>query len=123
MHDMKNIREKLLNHSKKVNEFRKNSGYLGTISPAPKDLINDILMDIIPNASHVQSIVMFDLGCGDGRWLLSLAKKHFCVCLGLEIEKERLLKAKQMYEDVNNNMKGVVEFVHANFLNVSLSIY
>jgi glycosyltransferase involved in cell wall biosynthesis len=54
-----------------------------------------------------------DIGCGDGRWLTAFAKKYQCVCLGLEIEEERLLKAKQALNERDYCMKGVVEFIKA----------
>ena len=116
------VKDVLLKIARESYQLKAESDRVATISPTPYETIDIIINDLEYLFLNEGVLYICDIGCGDGRWLLSLAKKHFCVCLGLEIEKERLLKAKQMYEEVNNNMKGVVEFVHANFLNVSLDL-
>ena len=34
--------------------------------------------------------VVYDLGCGDGRWLIRAAEKFGCRCVGVDIEEDRL---------------------------------
>ena len=41
---------------------------------------------------------MIELGCGDGRWIIALAKKFRCECVGIEIDEDRLDLARQMLE-------------------------
>jgi hypothetical protein len=36
-----------------------------------------------------------ELGSGDGRWIIALAKKYHCQCIGVEIDESRLLLAKE----------------------------
>jgi len=100
---------------------REETNRMATISPTPIDTIDIIVKDLEYKLVN-DVLYICDIGCGDGRWLTAFADKYQCVCLGLEIEEERLLKAKQTLNERDCCMKGIVEFVHADFLHHSLDL-
>ena len=55
------------------------------------DIASRVLQDLNPSASQI----VIDLGCGDGRWLNAFAKKLDCLCIGVDIDSDRLVIAKQ----------------------------
>ena len=61
------------------------------ISPTPNEIINIFLphLNLGPNA------LLVDLGCGDGRWLISASKLTGCRCLGIEVDDQRIKLANQ----------------------------
>lgn len=100
---------------------REETNRMATISPTPIDTIDMIIKDLEYKLVN-DVLYICDIGCGDGRWLTAFADKYQCVCLGLEIEEERLLKAKQKLNERGCCMKGIVEFIHADFLHHSLDM-
>jgi ubiquinone/menaquinone biosynthesis C-methylase UbiE len=38
---------------------------------------------------------VFDLGCGDARWLIEAAVQYHCACWGCDIDNELLQKGQQ----------------------------
>jgi ubiquinone/menaquinone biosynthesis C-methylase UbiE len=38
---------------------------------------------------------VFDLGCGDARWLIEAAVRYHCECWGCDIDSELLQKGQQ----------------------------
>ena len=114
---MSKVKDLLLKFARESYLLKAEMDIIATISPTPYETIDRIINDIEDRI--FPGITICDFGMGDGRWLFSFAKKHNCICFGLEIEEERLLRAKQLYE-MNNNMRGIVEFVHTNFLTASM---
>jgi SAM-dependent methyltransferase len=64
------------------------------ISPTPNDIITVFLqyLGLGPDS------LLVDLGCGDGRWLMTASKLTRCTCLGIDIDEERLDLAKQFIQ-------------------------
>jgi len=85
---MSSFRNALLMTAKARNEKRKNDGFIGTISPAPNNVIDEVLHNIRDRVSHVDVVV--DLGCGDGRWCTAIAQRFDAYCIGVEMDPERL---------------------------------
>lgn len=60
-----------------------------------------------------KSDVVFDLGCGDGRLLIHLAKNAGCRCVGVEYDEKFVSKAKAEVKheglEVSNAFGGLVE--------------
>lgn len=54
------------------------------IASMPQFAVEAILKTIKP----VKTDVLYDLGCGDGRIVITAAKKYGCHCVGVEIDKE-----------------------------------
>eukprot|EP01083_Nonionella_stella_P031733 86869_1 len=61
-------------------------GVVAPISPTPASAIDIVLpkLDLTPESR------VLELGCGDGRWSLSIAKKFSCNCIGIDIDNDRL---------------------------------
>ncbi len=74
-----------------VNTDEVNLNLVAPISPTPISLINEIM----PYLKLDSSSRVIELGCGDGRWILSLAKQTNCVYIGIEIDQERLKLARR----------------------------
>ncbi len=59
--------------------------------PTPHDVVNRML-----ELAQVQKDdVVYDLGCGDGRIVVTAAKKHGCRGLGFEIDPERVAESRE----------------------------
>ena len=67
---------------------------ISPISPSPDAIIDKCLREILPKKDDI----VFDLGCGDARWLCRASELYKCKCVGLEIEKGRIALAKQNVE-------------------------
>ncbi len=44
--------------------------------------------------------VLVDMGCGDGRLLVAAAQKTQCKCIGIEIQRDVVLKARQKVTNI-----------------------
>ena len=60
------------------------------ISPTPDTIIESFL----PRLDLHSNSLLIDLGCGDGRWLIAANKLTQCRCLGIDIDEERLQRAR-----------------------------
>ena len=78
------------------------------ISPSPSGLIA-LLLGQLP-ASLPEGSTFFDLGCGDGRWLVALMEKYKHVegvkCTGLEIDPGRIALARELAVDGGFTLAG-----------------
>ena len=70
------------------------STLIAPISPTP----HDIIVLFIPSLNLCADSFLIDLGCGDGRWLITAATLTECKCLGIDIDDQRLCLAKQSIE-------------------------
>lgn len=61
-------------------------GLVAPISPTPASAIDTML----PKLNLTPESRVLELGCGDGRWTLSIAKKFSCNCIGIDINNDRL---------------------------------
>jgi cyclopropane fatty-acyl-phospholipid synthase-like methyltransferase len=43
--------------------------------------------------------IVYDVGCGDGRFLIACAQKSQCKCVGLEIDEDRAKEAIAKVEE------------------------
>jgi tRNA G46 methylase TrmB len=92
---------------------RSSSLLAAPISPTPKDIIPLFLpqLNIGPNS------LLVDLGCGDGRWLITAAKLCKCQCLGIDVDVGRLKLAELSIEkdELSNQIQvrkqDIFEFV------------
>lgn len=50
---------------------------------------------VLPRLELTPESVFFDLGCGDGRWLVPAAERYGCRCVGLEIRPEAARDARR----------------------------
>mmetsp|Transcript_15642 Transcript_15642/g.33058 ORF Transcript_15642/g.33058 Transcript_15642/m.33058 type:complete len:203 (+) Transcript_15642:60-668(+) len=61
------------------------------ISPTP----NLIIEVFLPLLGLSDDSFLVDLGCGDGRWLIAANKQFGCRCLGIDVDEERLERARK----------------------------
>ncbi len=83
--------------------------------PTPMEVIEKILDYLNPK----QSDVVYDLGCGDGRFIIEASRRYGCRAVGIEIDPLRyfitLLRVKLLHLD------DKVKVVWANFFNYPLN--
>ena len=83
------------------------------ISPTP----NLVIEAFLPRLNLDSDSFLVDLGCGDGRWLIAAHEHAKCRCLGIDVDEERLIKAREsisknkLHEVVKVRKKDVFEFV------------
>ena len=59
--------------------------------PTPQDVVDRMLQ----LAKVGKNDILFDLGCGDGRIVVTAAKTHGARCTGIDIDPERIAEAKE----------------------------
>jgi SAM-dependent methyltransferase len=64
------------------------------ISPTP----NDAITLFLPHLNLGYESLLVDLGCGDGRWLVTASKLTKCKCLGIDVDEQRIRLATQSIE-------------------------
>ena len=64
------------------------------VAPISPTLVS-LMKEIVPQLKLDSSSRVIELGCGDGRWIMNLAKKFQCNCIGTDIDKERLKLARR----------------------------
>ena len=67
--------------------------------PTPQDVV-DKMLEI---ADVKKTDVVYDLGCGDGRIVVTAAKKYGCKALGFDIDPQRV---KESQENIKKNKVG-----------------
>lgn len=70
------------------------------------DLVQHIACVVHPTPHDI----VYDLGCGDGRILIAMAKYFKCRCVGIEIDQQRVLAAKKNVVDAG--LEGLITIVH-----------
>jgi len=80
------IRKALISLAKAKFESSSGEGVVAPISPTPASAI-DIML---PKLNLTPDSRVLELGCGDGRWTLSIAKKFSCNCIGIDIDNDRV---------------------------------
>jgi ribosomal protein L11 methylase PrmA len=61
---------------------------------------NDVVAKMLELAKVSKSDVVYDLGCGDGRIVVTAAKQYGCKCIGFDINPVRV---KESLENVKKN--------------------
>lgn len=86
---------------------------IAPISPTPFSILEASLPYLqLDSHSHV-----VDLGSGDGRWILTLAKAFHCKCIGVEIDEKRLSLAKEWAkQELGGRYTDLVEFYQVDAL-------
>ena len=83
--------------------------------PTPQEVVDGMLK----LGSVREGDVLFDLGCGDGRIVVTAAKRYSITATGIDIDPERIAEANQ-----NAKQHGVadrVKFVEADLFQTDLS--
>lgn len=83
--------------------------------PTPQDVVERML----ELAQVSKTDVVYDLGCGDGRTVVTAAKKHGARGVGVDIDPERIEEAKANAK--NAGVEGLVEFRLQDAMTVDVS--
>lgn len=78
------------------------------------------VVDAMLNLANVKpGDVVYDLGCGDGRIVVTAAKKHGATGMGFDIDPKRIAEANENARKAD--VTGKVKFVNANLFDTDLS--
>jgi precorrin-6B methylase 2 len=83
--------------------------------PTPQEVV-DRMLEL---AQVKKTDLVYDLGCGDGRIVVTAAKKYGCKAVGFDIDPQRI---KESLENVRKNDVGkLVEIKHEDIFTLDLS--
>lgn len=83
--------------------------------PTPQDVVDKML----EMAEVKETDLIYDLGCGDGRIVVTAAKKYGCKAAGFDIDPERV---EESLENVKRSqVQELVEIKQADIFNLDLS--
>ena len=85
--------------------------YLASPMPVVRRML--MLADVKPGE------IVYDLGCGDGRIVITAAKEFGAYAVGIEIRKDLALKAMKAVEEAG--LTDRVKIINANFFDVDIS--
>jgi precorrin-6B methylase 2 len=83
--------------------------------PTPQDVVDKMLEMVKPTKDDV----LYDLGCGDGRIVVTAAKKYGCRCVGFDIDPERIQESRENVE--KNGVGHLVEIKQKDIFTLDLS--
>lgn len=83
--------------------------------PTPMKVVNKVLDYLSPKEKDV----VYDLGCGDGRFIIEAARRYNCRAVGIEIDPIRFLITKIRVKILGLDSK--VKVVWANFMNYPIN--
>lgn len=84
-------------------------------APTPMNKVYEMLDEVRPT----QYDKLYDLGSGDGRIVVTAAKKYGCQAVGIEIDEKLYNQAKQNAH--NNYVENMVKFVHGDIFKTDIS--
>ena len=73
--------------------------------PTPHDVVERMLR---PGGGDAKNDVVYDLGCGDGRLVITAAKKHGARGVGIDIDPERIAESRANAQAGGRRTPGVV---------------
>jgi precorrin-6B methylase 2 len=83
--------------------------------PTPQEVVDKML----EMAQVKKDDLLYDLGCGDGRIVVTAAKKYGCRCVGYDIDPQRI---KESLENVEkNNVGNLVQIEQEDIFTLDLS--
>lgn len=83
--------------------------------PTPQDVV-DRMLEV---AQVTNKDTVFDLGCGDGRVVITAAKKYGARGVGIDIDKDRISESKRNARDAG--VSSLVRFEQGDILNADVS--
>jgi SAM-dependent methyltransferase len=84
--------------------------------PTPQDVV-DRMLEV---AEVTNKDTVFDLGCGDGRVVITAAKKYGARGVGIDIDKDRISESKRNARDAG--VSQLVRFEQGDILTADVSI-
>jgi len=83
--------------------------------PTPQDVVDKMLEMVAVQKTDL----LYDLGCGDGRIVVTAAKKYGCKAIGFDIDPKRIEESKQNVE--KNEVGKLVKIEHKDIFTLDLS--
>jgi len=83
--------------------------------PTPQEVV-DRMLEL---AEVTEDDVVYDLGCGDGRIVVTAAKRYGCRALGVDIDPERVEESLKNVRD--NNVEHLVEIKEGDIFEMDLT--
>ncbi|UCD52867.1 MAG: class I SAM-dependent methyltransferase, partial [Phycisphaerales bacterium] len=83
--------------------------------PTPQDVVERML----ELANVKKNDLLYDLGCGDGRIVVTAAKKHGCKAIGYDVDPERIAESLENVE--KNRVGGLVKIEQEDIFTLDLS--
>ena len=80
---------------------------------------NDVVAKMLQLAGVKHSDVLYDLGCGDGRIVVTAAKKFGCQATGFDIDPERVREAEENVK--KNGVENLVSIKKQDIFKLDLS--
>jgi len=65
--------------------------------------------------------VVYDLGCGDGRIVLTAARKYGCKAMGFDIDPDRIKECKEGFSKEKEETQKLVQFERRDIFKLDLS--
>ena len=78
---------------------------LAPISPTPYPIIHTIL----PRLGLNENSIVLDLGCGDGRWIITASQLYKCQSIGCDLDSQRLDLAKKQIQEKYPELKSLIQ--------------
>ena len=85
--------------------------------PTPQEVVEKML----ETAGVKKTDVVYDLGCGDGRIVITAAKKYGCKAKGFDIAKKRIEECKENLGKEKDATQKLVTFTRADIFETDLS--
>ena len=83
--------------------------------PTPSDVVERMLAE----ARLTKADIVYDLGCGDGRIVVTAAKKYGCLGVGFDVDPQRIKESRQNV--VSNKMEKLVTIEQKDISKLDLS--
>ena len=85
--------------------------------PTPQEVVEKML----ETANIKKTDVVYDLGCGDGRIVITAAKKYGCKAKGFDIAKKRIEECKENLAKEDAKIQKLVTFERADIFETDLT--
>lgn len=85
--------------------------------PTPQEVVEKML----ELAKVEKKDVVYDLGCGDGRIVLTAARKYGCKATGFDVDPERIKECKANFAKEKKDTQDLVTFKQENIFKQDLS--
>ncbi len=83
--------------------------------PTPEEVV----LEMLKMANVNKDDVLYDLGCGDGRIVITAAKKFGCRGVGIDIDPQRIKESRENAKKAGVSKK--VKFIEENLFNAEIS--
>ena len=85
--------------------------------PTPQEVVEKML----ETADVKKTDIVYDLGCGDGRIVITAAKKYGCKAKGFDIDKERIEDCTKNLKKESKATQKLIKFERADIFKIDIS--